>query len=107
MDGKVVQMDIEQIEARISRHSGQDGVDQEIINVVAGLIARIKEARQLMKTDGIIEFSEKGTTVSPLVNIEKMMSQELRGWVKERPDLFGQAENTGPKREKFTGFKAV
>ncbi len=101
-------MDIERIEARIQRHSDLDGVDSEIVNVVAGLIDRIRQARQDVAENGVTYLGEKGEPfIHPSVNVEKMMSQELRGWVKERPDLFGAVERSGPKREKFTGFKAV
>ena len=94
-------MDIGQIEARIQVRSDADGFDAEAVQIVAALIQRVREAQSLIEVQGPI-WQEH-----PAVKVERQASAEIRGWVKDRPDLFGEQKQAGPKREKFTGFKAV
>lgn len=77
--------------------------DREALETVAGLTLRVRDAREQVEREGLIIDDGKGFPVEhPALLIEKRASQELRGWVKDRPDLFGQQKRSaGPKRRKF------
>lgn len=79
--------------------------DQEVIGIVAGLTLRAREAREAISREQMIIDDGKGFPVEhPALLIEKRASAELRGWVKDRPDLFGEKKSTDsgrPKRRKF------
>lgn len=88
--------------------------DREAVLTVAGLVCRVRDARNAVEREGAIIDDGKGFPIEhPAIQVEKRASAEIRGWVKERPDLFGrrgaQAEAGGrsPAREKFGGFKVV
>ena len=101
-------MDIPAIEARISAHSDLNGFDAEAIQIVSALIQRVREAQSLIEVQGPIWLDQHDNPQEhPAVKVERQASAEIRGWVKDRPDLFGEQKSAGPKREKFTGFKAV
>lgn len=101
-------MDVSKIEARIQAHSDLNGFDTEAVQIVAALIQRVREAQSLIEVQGPIWFDHHSNPQEhPAVKVERQASAEIRGWVKERPDLFGEQKQAGPKREKFTGFKAV
>lgn len=101
-------MDIGQIGQRIRAHSDADGFDAEAVQIVAALIQRVREAQSLIEVQGPIWLDHHGNPQEhPAVKVERQASAEIRGWVKDRPDLFGEKKQAGPKREKFTGFKAV
>lgn len=101
-------MDVRKIEARIRAHSDTDGFDAEALQIVAALIQRVREAQALIEVQGTIWLDHHGNPQEhPAVKVERQASAEIRGWVKDRPDLFEEQRSAGPKREKFTGFKAV
>ena len=85
--------------------------DAEIFEIVAGLTLRARAAREAIAREGDIIDDGKGFPVEhPAVVLEKRASAELRGWVKDRPDLFGEnagAEEDGGDLPMFTGFSAV
>lgn len=83
--------------------------DDEVVEIVAALTLRLKEARETIEREGQIVDDGKGFPVEhPALLIEKRASMELRGWVKDRQDLFGPAKSSGssrPKRQKFQVVK--
>lgn len=82
--------------------------DSESVATVAGLTLRLRAARDMIATAGIIIADSRGELVEhPAVKIERQTSAELRGWAKSRPDLFGEGKAARPKRNRFEGFKAV
>lgn len=83
--------------------------DLELVRTFAGLVLRVEDARHQVTMEGVIIDDGKGFPVPhPGLEIERRTSAELRGWVKDRPDLFGApVEDTKPRREKFGGFKVV
>lgn len=79
--------------------------DAEVVEIVAGLTLRAKDARESIEREGLIIEDGKGFPVEhPGLLIEKRASAELRGWVKDRPDLFGAKTQSDkkPGRRKFT-----
>lgn len=101
-------MDVSGLEARIRAHSDLNGFDNEAVQIVAALIGRVREAQRIIAEEGPLAAKESGEPIEhPAVKVERQASAEIRGWVKDRPDLFGEQKHAGPKREKFTGFKAV
>lgn len=93
--------------------SGRDlsEFDQSVVETVAGLTLRLKDAREAIEREGTIIDDGKGFPVEhPALLIEKRASAELRGWVKDRPDLFGGEANEDSVADDapgFTGFHAV
>ena len=88
--------------------------DSEAIKAVAGLVLRISEAREVLESEGVVTSTDRGVLIEhPAVKVERMASAEIRGWVKDRPDLFGErkaaaaASNGGKPKDKFGGFKVV
>lgn len=78
--------------------------DQEVMGIVAGLTLRARDARKSIEREGLIIDDGKGFPVEhPALMVEKRASAELRGWVKERPDLFGarKASDQRSARPKF------
>ena len=59
--------------------------DRAVVATVAGLLARVDEARADISARGVVVDGRE----NPACLIERAASAELRGWVKERPDLFG------------------
>ena len=75
--------------------------DVQVVETVAGLILQIEAARRVLDSEGIVLADDRGGTVEhPAVGVEKKCSQELRGWIKDRPDLFGQQKER-PGRRRF------
>lgn len=86
----------------------RSAIDLEAIETVVGLVHQLDEARRVLSEVGVLVVAEDGTVrENPAARVERAASAELRGWVKDRPDLFGEQRAERPKREKFTGFKAV
>lgn len=77
--------------------------DREVVDVVAGLLSRVDEARADILERGVVVDGRE----NPACLTERTASAELRGWVKERPDLFGPhvqsqtSESTVSLRDKF------
>lgn len=88
--------------------------DLSVMETVAGLTLRLKDARARIAAEGtIIEDSHGFPVEHPALAIEKRASMELRGWVGQRPDLFGPAKRSsgagrgGAGRGGFPGLTAV
>lgn len=87
--------------------------DAEAVEIVAGLTLRARDARESVEREGAIIDDGKGFPIEhPALLVEKRASAEIRGWVKERPDLFGQRscgmQSSGVSaKDKFGGFKVV
>lgn len=60
--------------------------DARAVAVVSGLLSRIDEAREAIAEHGVLVDGRE----NPACLTERTASAELRGWVKERPDLFGK-----------------
>lgn len=70
--------------------------DREVVETVAALIGRVREAARIVADEGSIVNDKLGLPMEhPAVKVERMASAELRGWVKDRPDLFGVVEGSG------------
>ncbi|MDT9411319.1 terminase [Corynebacterium rouxii] len=80
--------------------------DREAVMAVAGLTVKVRDARDAVEREGLIIDDGRGFPVEhPALVIEKRCSAEIRGWVKDRPDLFGERKQ---KRErKRPEFKVV
>ena len=76
-------------------------VDRAAVNAVAGLTMRVAEARRVLEAEGITVDVRGELKEHPAVGVEKKCSQEIRGWVEQRPDLFGQQKVSTPARRKF------
>lgn len=82
---------------------GEHVFDREVVEVVAGLLSRVDEARADILERGVVVDGRE----NPACLTERTASAELRGWVKERPDLFGPhvqsqtSESTVSLRDKF------
>lgn len=64
--------------------------DREVLFTVAGLVLRVRDARDAVEREGQIIDDGKGFPIEhPALVIEKRASQEIRGWVKDHPNLFG------------------
>lgn len=83
-------------------------VDEKAINAVVALVSQIEEARKEIDAHGLLLTNDKGMLVeNPAARVERAASSELRGWLKDRPDLFKSDAGRKPRREKFTGLTAV
>lgn len=100
-------MDLNALEERIARGRELNAFDQQVVDTVAELIRRVREAAQLIREEGMVSYSERGAVEHPAVKIERQASMEIRGWVKDRPDLFGEPKRETQKLRTFTGLKAV
>ena len=76
-------------------------VDKSAVEAVAGLTMRVAEARRVLEAEGITIEVRGELKEHPAVGVEKKCSQEIRGWVEQRPDLFGQQKVSAPARRKF------
>lgn len=76
-------------------------VDKSAVEAVAGLTMRVAEARRVLEAEGITIEVRGELKEHPAVGVEKKCSQEIRGWVEQRPDLFGQQKVSAPTRRKF------
>ena len=59
--------------------------DRRAVEAVAGLLLRVEDARAYIAEYGAVVDSRE----NPACLTERTASAEIRGWVKERPDLFG------------------
>lgn len=93
-------------------------VDSEAVKAVAGLTVRIRDARDLLDNEGVVTSTDRGVLIEhPAAKVERMASAEIRGWVKDRPDLFGERgkksaddsfdDKPQSGKEKFGGFTLV
>lgn len=60
--------------------------DLGAVRAVAGLLDRVADARRSIEAEGILVDGRE----NPACLTERTASAELRGWVKDRPDLFGR-----------------
>lgn len=106
-------MRLEELEMALVGDRELNEFDARAVAIVAQLIGRVREARAIIAEEGPIAAKESGEPIEhPAVKVERMASAEIRGWVKERPDLFGQRSgssgaDSGSKVDKFGGFKLV
>lgn len=90
------------LEERICAGQDLNGFDREVVETVAGLIRRVRDAERTIAAEGAILEGQHGMPMEhPAVKVERMASAEIRGWVKERPDLFGKQEMRTTTRRKF------
>lgn len=106
-------MTLDELEEGLADGRELNEFDARAVKIVAQLIGRVREARVIIDEEGPVAAKESGEPIEhPAVKVERMASAEIRGWIKERPDLFGQRshavrEDSGPKGDKFGGFKLV
>lgn len=87
--------------------------EESAVYAVARLIIELEQASQQVLAEGVIIDDGKGFPVEhPALMVEKRCSSEIRGWVKDRPDLFGGATVGPAQPEKPAGgglakFKVV
>ena len=97
--------------AQLSGFEQLSDFDAHAVATVEALLARLVEARRLIADEGAVATSPTGIPLEhPAVKVERMASAEIRGWIKDRPDLFGAKRSAGkPSKqgEKFGGFKVV
>ncbi|WP_151530540.1 MULTISPECIES: P27 family phage terminase small subunit [Corynebacterium] len=92
---------------RIRAGRDLNAFDESVVSAVAALVIRLREAQETLAREGAIVDDGKGSPVEhPALQIEKRASAELRGWVKDRPDLFGEQKQSRPRRSK-PDFKIV
>lgn len=66
--------------------------EESAVYAVARLIVELELAGRLVAEEGLIVNDGRGGQVEhPALMVEKRCSSEIRGWVKDRPDLFGEA----------------
>lgn len=81
--------------------------DQSVVETVASLTLRAVDARNAWINEGSVIDDGKGFPIPhPALEIEKAASAELRGWVKSRPDLFGEQKAQTHRRSR-PDFKVV
>lgn len=81
--------------------------DEQAVLAVAGLYLRLQDAQRAIANEGTIVDDGKGMPIEhPALVIEKRASQEIRGWVKDRPDLFGEQKQK-TQRSQRPAFKVV
>lgn len=98
----------EDLERKLSQGRNLIGFDYEAVKTVSALIKRVREAEKVISEDGIVASNDRGVPIEhPAVKVERGASAELRGWVKDRPDLFGEQNVSKPQADKFGGFKVV
>ena len=103
-------MDVDRLEAILARGHDLSGFDAEAVRTVAALVGRLRDAAAIIADEGSIIDDRSGVPVEhPAVKVERMCSAELRGWVKDRPDLFGAVKSgDGPVvKSGRDRFKAV
>ncbi|OFK27224.1 terminase [Corynebacterium sp. HMSC062E11] len=106
-------MTLEDLEKGLADGRELSEFDARAVAIVAQLIGRVREAREIIAAEGPLAAKESGEPIEhPAVKVERMASAEIRGWVKERPDLFGQRSGSSgadlaSKADKFGGFKLV
>lgn len=106
-------MSLDDVEKALAGDRALNEFDERAVQIVSQLIVRVRQARLIIADEGPVAAKESGEPIEhPAVKVERMASAEIRGWVKERPDLFGQrsrgeAREPKPKANKFGGFKVV
>lgn len=76
--------------------------DAQAVETVAALLDRVRQAQDVVAKEGIIASKESGEPIEhPAVKVERAASAEIRGWVKERPDLFGEKRGGSHNVRKF------
>ncbi len=106
-------MDVDGLEMALAGDRELNEFDARAVKIVAQLIERVREAREIIAAEGPVAAKESGEPIEhPAVKVERMASAEIWGWVKERPDLFGQRSgspgaDSASKVDKFGGFKLV
>lgn len=81
--------DVQEEAVRLAAGRDPNPFDYEIFLTVAGLTMRLRECRELLAQFGPLTTDGQE---NPLLEVERKTSQELRGWVKARPDLFDRVE---------------
>lgn len=82
--------------------------DCEAVMTVAGLTVKVRDCRDSVEREGVIIDDGKGFPVEhPALVVEKRCSAEIRGWVKDRPDLFGEQKQVGRARGGLRDFKVI
>nr|WP_282441361.1 P27 family phage terminase small subunit [Corynebacterium pygosceleis] len=80
--------------------------DLAAVEAVAGLNLRIRDARRAIESEGTMIDSGNGLPVEhPALAVEKRASQEIRGWVQARPDLFGERKGSARKLRRPNPFQ--
>lgn len=83
-------------------------VDRQAVEAFAGLVGQVSEARRVLAEDGVFVLDERGRLVeSPAARSLRAASAEIRGWMKDRPDLFGAGKPVRSERRRFKGLEAV
>lgn len=106
-------MTLDELEDGLADGRELNEFDSRAVAIVAQLIGRVREAREIIAAEGAVVNKGSGEPVEhPAVKVERMASAEIRGWVKERPDLFGArpadaGHVSGANADKFGGFKLV
>lgn len=82
--------DIDLLEKRLAPAGKLVEFDRQAIETVSMLIRRRRRASEIVREEGITTTNDRGVLIEhPAVKVERMASAEIRGWVKDRPDLFG------------------
>lgn len=81
--------------------------DLRIVRIVASLMLDAQQAGELVKRDGVVIDEGKGGVPHPALLVQKQASAELQGWVKVRPDLFGEQKQAGRARGGLRDFKVI
>ncbi|RSZ61528.1 hypothetical protein EAH68_12760 [Corynebacterium hylobatis] len=71
-------------------------IDHVWVGIVSGLVAQIEEVRTLIERDGVLVNGE----AHPGFDVQRKASQEIRGWIERRPDLFGGDKIKGQRTTK-------
>lgn len=107
--------DLESVAAEIAAELGGSrnlsAADRFAIEAVIGLDRRRQQAQLILEAEGPVAAKESGEPIEhPAAKVERNSSAEIRGWVKDRPDLFGAAESGDGEDKKvgvFPGLKSV
>jgi len=92
---------------RLPVREGLNAFDRRVVDLVEGLLEDFQAARSEIERSGLMVRNDYGDLEeNPAAQASRRASAELRGWVKERPDLFGPhqpgALDSGPSRlEKY------
>lgn len=92
---------------RLPVREGLNAFDRRVVDLVEGLLEDFQAARSEIERLGLMIRNDYGDLVeNPAALAARRASAELRGWVKERPDLFGPhqpaTQDVGPSRlEKY------
>ena len=105
-------LDIESLENALNGGRELNEFDARAVAIVAQLIQRVREARAIIAEEGPVAAKGSGEPIEhPAVKVERMASAEIRGWVKERPDLFGAQEEDKTSSNEgvgvFPGLRSV